>query len=120
MDNVFNNLILRPNAQVETNLGNPWEIIPIRNRKNAKECTEIHLAGRNIDGLCGFEDFPNLEVLWINNNKVWTFLKLLFLVLFDSRLRKLKILRPILELNNYMLIIIKSKHWKDLSPVCHI
>ncbi len=74
MDNVFNNLIARPTAKVETNLGNPWEIIPIKNRKYAKDCAEIHLAGRNIDGLCQFEDFPNLEVLWINNNKVFGFI----------------------------------------------
>ena len=72
MDNVFNTLIARPTAQIQTNLGNPWEIIPIKNKKYAKECTEIHLAGRNIDNLTNFEDFPNLEVLWINNNKVKT------------------------------------------------
>ena len=72
MDNVFNTLIARPTAQIQTNLGNPWEIIPIKNKKYAKECTEIHLAGRNIDNLTNFEDFPNLEVPWINNNKVKT------------------------------------------------
>lgn len=70
MDNIFNKLIARPTAQIETNLGDPWEIIPIKNKKGAKECVEIHLGGRNIDELCHFEDFPNIEVLWINNNKV--------------------------------------------------
>lgn len=70
MDHIFNALIARPNSQIEANLGNPWEIIPIKNRKYAKDCVEIHLGNRNIDGLTHFEDFPNLEVLWINNNKV--------------------------------------------------
>lgn len=70
MDNVFKTLIARPTAQIEANLGDPWEIIPIKNKKCARECTEIHLANRNIDDLTNFDDFPNLEVLWINNNKV--------------------------------------------------
>ena len=70
MDNVFRTLVMRPTKKVELKMGNPWEIIPIKNKKSAKECTEIHLADQNIDNLTRFEDFPNIEVLWLNNNKV--------------------------------------------------
>ncbi len=54
MDNVFKNLVMRPTKKDDLKLGNPWEIIPIKNNKSAKECTEIHLANQNIDNLIGF------------------------------------------------------------------
>jgi hypothetical protein len=30
----------------------------------------VHLASRGIEKLIKFDKFPNLEVLWINDNKV--------------------------------------------------
>jgi hypothetical protein len=50
--------------------GNPWSVLPIKNMKYAKNLTEVHLADREVDILEQFEDFPNLEVAWVNNNKV--------------------------------------------------
>jgi Leucine-rich repeat (LRR) protein len=35
-------------------------------------CTELHLAGRGIDTLAGFEPFTNLECLWLNDNQLQT------------------------------------------------
>lgn len=49
MDETFNKLITRNNIRKSKNEGNPWEIIPIKNTKYAKDCTEIHLANRNIE-----------------------------------------------------------------------
>jgi len=45
-------------------------VIPIKNAKRAFECEEVHLASRGIEKLIKFDKFPNLEVLWINDNKV--------------------------------------------------
>lgn len=33
---------------METTIANPWETIPIKNRKYAKDCTEMHLSNRGI------------------------------------------------------------------------
>lgn len=70
MENTFNNLIGRSTAVKATTLGNPWEVIPIKNKKYARDTTEVHLANRGVQQLVEFENFPNLEVLWLNNNKV--------------------------------------------------
>ena len=51
-------------------IGNPWSILPIKNAKYARDLTEVHLSDRDLDMLEKFEDFPNLEVIWLNNNKV--------------------------------------------------
>ena len=51
-------------------IGNPWTILPIKNAKYARDLTEVHLSDRDLDMLEKFEDFPNLEVIWLNNNKV--------------------------------------------------
>jgi len=48
-------------------------VLPIKNMKYARDLTEVHLSGRELDALEGFEDFPNLEVICINNNKVKVF-----------------------------------------------
>jgi Leucine-rich repeat (LRR) protein len=34
------------------------------------DCTELYLAKRGIEKLAGFERLVNLEVLWLNNNKL--------------------------------------------------
>ena len=51
-------------------IGNPWSILPIKNAKYARDLVEVHLSDRDLDLLERFEDFPNLEVVWLNNNKV--------------------------------------------------
>ena len=50
--------------------GNPWTILPIKNVKYAKDLIDVHLSDRDLDFLEKFEDFPNLEVVWLNNNKL--------------------------------------------------
>jgi hypothetical protein len=50
--------------------GDPWNIIPVQSRKYAKDCVEVVLSNRNINKLVNFEDFENLEALWLTNNKV--------------------------------------------------
>jgi hypothetical protein len=53
--------------------GDPWTVLPIKSRKNARECTEIVLSKRKINRLTNFEYFDNLEALWLNNNKVFKY-----------------------------------------------
>ena len=59
--------------------GNPWSILPVKNAKYARDLTEVHLTDRELDFLEKFEDFPNLEVIWLNNNKV-----IIFRLIFPS------------------------------------
>ena len=54
----------------EAKIGNPWSILPIKNKKYAKDLTEVHLSDKGLTSLEKFEDFPNLEEIWLNNNKV--------------------------------------------------
>ena len=44
--------------------------LPIKNNKYAKDLVEVHLSDRSLNQLECFDDFPNLEVIWLNNNKV--------------------------------------------------
>jgi hypothetical protein len=57
-------------GELEVTYGNPWSVLPIKNNKYAKDLVEVHLSDRAINRLEQFEDFPNLEVIWLNNNKV--------------------------------------------------
>lgn len=34
------------------------------------DCTELFLGNKSIEKIRGFEDFVNLESLWINGNKL--------------------------------------------------
>lgn len=45
-------------------------MLPIKNNKYAKDLIEVHLSDRALTGLEKFENFPNLEVIWLNNNNV--------------------------------------------------
>lgn len=54
----------------EAKIGDPWSILPIKNALYAKGCTEVDLSGRNLEGLRNFEFFPNIEVVFLNNNQV--------------------------------------------------
>lgn len=51
-------------------VGNPWLILPIKNNKYARDLTELFLSNRGLNTLEHFEDFPNLEEIWLNNNEV--------------------------------------------------
>ena len=57
-------------GELEAIIGNPWSVLPIKNNKYAKDLVEVHLSDRCLNQLEGFEQFPNLEVIWLNNNKV--------------------------------------------------
>ena len=54
----------------DAKVGNPWSILPIKNKKYAKDLVEVHLSDRSLSSLTKFEEFPNLEVIWLNNNQV--------------------------------------------------
>ena len=54
----------------EQKFGSPWSVLPIKNNKYAKDLIEVHLSERALTGLEKFENFPNLEVIWLNNNSV--------------------------------------------------
>lgn len=51
-------------------IGDPWSVLPIKNALYAKDCTEIDLSGRSLDSLQNFEDFPNLELLFLSRNRL--------------------------------------------------
>ena len=55
---------------MDAKVGNPWSILPIKNKKYAKDLVEVHLSDRDLNMLEKFQEFPNLEVIWLNNNKV--------------------------------------------------
>jgi Leucine-rich repeat (LRR) protein len=57
-------------VEVEEKVGNPWSILPIKNSKYARDLVEVHLSDRQLTRLEHFEEFPNLEVIWLNNNNV--------------------------------------------------
>ena len=68
-------------GDLEAVIGNPWSVLPIKNNKYAKDLVEVHLSDRALTRLERFEDFPNLEVIWLNNNKVIKIFVLIFLQL---------------------------------------
>jgi len=51
-------------------LSDPSAQLPRITAKYRQSCKELHLAGKKITTLAGFEDFLNLESLWINNNNI--------------------------------------------------
>jgi len=57
-------------VEIEANSTTPYSILPIKNRKYARDLTEVHLSDRRLTKLEQFEEFPNLEVIWLNNNYV--------------------------------------------------
>jgi len=58
------------NRDEEDIIGDPWAVLPVKTRKFAKDCIEIVLSKRNINKLINFDNFENLEALWLNENKV--------------------------------------------------
>ena len=51
-------------------VGDAYDVIPIKDRKCARETAEIYMGRRGIQKLIKFQDFPNLEVLWLNDNNL--------------------------------------------------
>jgi hypothetical protein len=51
-------------------VSNPLLELPVVNAKQIKDTTELHMGSRGIEVIWGFDRFVNLEVLWLNNNKV--------------------------------------------------
>lgn len=69
MQETFSRLVKRSLNIKQSTVGDPFEVIPIKNSKYAKNCTEVHLAEQNLEELTNFDKFPNLECLWLNDNK---------------------------------------------------
>jgi Leucine-rich repeat (LRR) protein len=97
MIDIIQQSIQRQNEKNKTsNIGNPFDVIPIKNMKQAKETVEVHLGGRGIEILEQFEAFKNLEVLWLNNNKLSEIkgldanFRIKELYVHDNRLKTLK------------------------------
>ena len=51
-------------------VANPLAELPVVNAKQIKNTTELHMGAKGIEVVWGFDRFVNLEVLWLNNNKV--------------------------------------------------
>jgi Leucine-rich repeat (LRR) protein len=67
-------------VEIEDKVGSPWSVLPIKNKKYAKDLLEVHLSDRTLTKLENFEEFPNLEVIWLNNNLVSTLTHTFFMV----------------------------------------
>ena len=52
----------------EHKVSSPWVVLPIKNNKQSKELTIVHLSDRDLTSLEKFDEFPNLEEVWLNNN----------------------------------------------------
>lgn len=48
----------------------PLSCLPVVNARTVLSTVELHLSRRGIEVLHGFESFPNLEVLWLNDNNL--------------------------------------------------
>ena len=48
----------------------PMAELAVQNAKYVKNCTELHMASKRIQVIAGFEPFVNLEVLWLNDNRL--------------------------------------------------
>lgn len=68
----MNHLLTKHQPLLDEIQANPWDVIPIKNFKEAKETTEVHLGDRKATILVNFNNFPNLEILWLNNNHLTT------------------------------------------------
>lgn len=51
-------------------VGDAYDVIPIKDRKCARETVEVYMGRRGIQKLARFEDFLNLEVVWLNDNNL--------------------------------------------------
>jgi hypothetical protein len=51
-------------------VGDPTSSLAVKNYKYVKNCTDVFLANRGITVLRGFEPFVNVEVLWLQGNRL--------------------------------------------------
>ena len=51
-------------------VSDPSNELAVKNARAVKDTKELYMAHRSIDVIGGFEVFVNLEVLWLNHNKV--------------------------------------------------
>jgi Leucine-rich repeat (LRR) protein len=70
MDQTMSILLTKHQPKREEVEADPWSAIPVKNSKQAKETTELHLGGLKATLLVNFQHFPNLEILWLNNNRL--------------------------------------------------
>ena len=56
--------------EIEIVVSDPLSVLPVKNRKYIRNTTEIHFARRNVEVIDNFSDFVNLEVLWLNHNRI--------------------------------------------------
>jgi len=70
MQATLNHLMKRSLNIKQSTVGDPFDVIPVKNSKYAKNCTEVHLGDQNLQEVTNFDKFPNLECLWLNNNKL--------------------------------------------------
>lgn len=68
-------------VEIEEKVGNPWSILPIKNSKYARDLVEVHLSDRMLTRLEQFDAFPNLEVIWLNNNNVRFSIPIIFFLI---------------------------------------
>ena len=52
-------------------VSNPLDVLPVKNAKAIRNCTEMHLGKQDICEIANFDRFTNLEVLYLNSNKVY-------------------------------------------------
>lgn len=73
----------------------PCNELPLKTAKYFKQCTDLHLAGKNISHLRDFEKFVNVYRLFLNDNRIFNLdglrenFRIKFLFLHNNRLRKL-------------------------------
>lgn len=115
-------------------VGDPYDVIPIKDRKCARETVEVYLGRRGIHRIIRFEDFPNLEVLWLNDNKLKSVqgldqnprIKELYLhnnmiKTLDGSLEKLFHLRTVTLYNNELSDLDQTMtYFKNLQYLTHI
>lgn len=63
-------VIRRAGKDIIKKEGDPFDYIPVQNRKGAKETEELHLGNRGFETLVNFQYFVNLEILWLNGNNL--------------------------------------------------
>jgi len=51
-------------------ISDPYAELAVNNAKYVKACTELYLAKKGIEELGDFDRFVNLEVLWLNDNRL--------------------------------------------------
>ncbi|KAF4692003.1 putative tubulin polyglutamylase ttll9 [Perkinsus olseni] len=110
-----------PTTSVELN---PWKCIANKTRKGARECTELYLCEEAAEDISSeIDKFPNVEVMWIEGNRLSSLL----------RLRTHSRLQEIYASNNYLTslqgiegckflrkLIVSSNRLEDLSKQLHL